>query len=87
MNQSIPATALNKGWWSCPYCIQDGEPKRTYKSRSQARKIRKLMQDSKAVSAYKCPHQDGWHLGHLPKITRRGDLTRGEVYSQKDEAS
>jgi hypothetical protein len=53
--------------------LHDGEPtgyckdcrKFTYISRTAARKRRKLPKTTRGLNAYWCPHNAGWHLGHL----------------------
>lgn len=78
---SSPSRLRGKAWHSCPHCTStDGQPKRLYDSKTAAKRVRRIMRE-KWMYVYRCPvGGNGFHLGHLPGVTRRGEATRTEVY-------
>ena len=62
--------------------------KRSYWSRKEARKQRRLLRkqkqsdgyrSAKGLSAYYCPICHGWHVGHLPQPVARGVASRQDI--------
>jgi hypothetical protein len=45
--------------------------KRTFATRKKAQKTAKQI-PGRGLHAYKCPTNEGWHLGHLPDAVVRG---------------
>lgn len=64
-------------WATCTDC-----GKRSYLSKHAARQARKTLPDRRGLSVYECG--SFWHVGHLPFAVRRGDVTRGEIYREKE---
>jgi len=65
----------------CEHC-----GKRSYLSRSHARKARRRTPEWRWLRAYRCPTGDTWHLGRLPQATQHGLLTAAEVYQGRRAA-
>lgn len=56
--------------------------KRIYPSGRSARATAKTIPGTH-MSAYRCPHGTGWHLGHLPDDVRHGQLGRDEYLARR----
>lgn len=55
--------------------------KRVYIGRAAAKRAIRDVPDQKAMREYPCRHiADAWHIGHLPKIVRKGARTADEIY-------
>lgn len=65
-------------WITCPTC-----GKRSYLSLHEARKARRSLPNHKGMTVYPCGGY--WHTGHLPEVVRKGRLTRGEIYDERDD--
>ena len=64
-------------WTTCQPC-----GKRRYQSK-RAAKTAARAGHGKHLSAYRCPHGDGFHIGHLPGRVIHGDLDRTSHWAQK----
>lgn len=56
--------------------------KRSYPTRDQARKASNAGQPSEHMSAYRCG--DYWHVGHLPKAVRTGEVSRAQIRTRPE---
>lgn len=61
----------------CPRC-----GKQRYKTRRQARHVRRTRYPGERLSAYRC--MGWWHLGRLPPEVVAGDLSRGELTASQE---
>jgi hypothetical protein len=59
------------GHFTCQHC-----GKQTYLSRKEAKRVAKTVHPGEDLNAYRCPHGEGWHIGHLPKAVVNGDFSR-----------
>lgn len=48
--------------------------KRAVDRRTALRTARKMRAEGEAVSAYRCPFCDAWHVGHVPSLDGLEDL-------------
>jgi len=53
--------------------------KRGYFTRADARAAKRT-HANKGLSVYECPACHDWHLGHLPRKVRRGEITRADIF-------
>lgn len=65
-------------WATCTTC-----GKRSYMTKHAARQARKLT-PSKGLNVYECGGY--WHVGHLPEVVRRGRMTRGQIFGERETA-
>ena len=66
-------------WATCTHC-----GKRSYLSRHEARKARRLHTDRRGLNVYRCEGSGYYHLGHLSELVRRGRVTRNELYGERE---
>lgn len=56
-------------------------------TKGNAKKLKHMLPHNAGMSRYRCRYLlDGWHVGHLPAVVMRGEMTRGEVYGSKEAA-
>lgn len=61
--------------------------KRGYAIKGDARKVASAMRREGAkVRAYPCDQCEEFHVGHMPKAVRDGEVSAEEFYAQKAEA-
>lgn len=68
-------------WHRCEDC-----DKRTYTSRSDAKRIARRVQHFGKMHAYACEGGNGWHVGRLAPAVTYGQATRAEVYGARAAA-
>jgi hypothetical protein len=52
-----------------------------YYSRKQAREhSRRISNQTGKMRPYQCPECDNWHIGHLPRAVRQGEVAADEYY-------
>ena len=66
-------------------CFSCSPRKQTYTSRKAARAAIRQTPGWGRMQAYPCPGGEGWHVGHLPRAVRQGEVGR-YIYA-KGEAS
>ena|SRR5690349_6544747 len=55
--------------------------KRSYTSRKDAKKVN--VPEDGGMRPYKCPHDPNvWHVGHMPRVVKQGEMTANEVYGR-----
>ena len=57
------------------HCDECG--KYSFTNRSLARRAARLV--DRSMAAYRCPHSEWWHVGHMPTAVRRGDIDRATM--------
>lgn len=75
-----PNRARDAGSWveAAGYCT-DERHKVGYRSRRDARKMVRKNSNLRGLNAYLCEVCKFWHLGHLPRQVKAGELDRAEL--------
>jgi len=75
--------ATNKSRITCLSCVPR---KQTYTSRKAARTAIRKTPGWGRMQAYPCPGGEGWHVGHLPRAVRQGEVGR-DIYRNRQEGA
>lgn len=72
--RDTPKTPLgyDGAWGRCEQCDKIAWPTR----KAARHHVRNHHRRSDVQQAYRCPHGNGWHSGHLPPSVRSGDTDR-----------
>jgi hypothetical protein len=57
--------------------------KQLFTSRKAAKRACRRRHPAEQLTAYRCPVDDGWHGGHLPRKVREGRVARSQYYEQR----
>jgi hypothetical protein len=64
------------GYYTCQSCRP---AKQIYASRKAAKLAARQQPDKGRMTAYRCPGEEGWHVGHLPKGISNGSYDRDSL--------
>lgn len=64
-----------------PHLVWCDEHQKKAFTKSNAKRTKKVMRSEQGLRVYPCGLvPNGWHVGHLPFVVRRGEATVDEVY-------